>query len=167
MGPDFDGHGPFGGPHHGGPGGHGPWAFLPALGLVPLVLTLFVTLWISGYGGALVARLRAALAPDPRRGRWAEAVARHRAVAADFAAVECDPRSILDRPALSDVRQPATAQFVDAFAEARALLTERYPAAEFARLFGDAVECEERAWSAAVDAARLAGARSAALPSAC
>jgi hypothetical protein len=164
MGPDFDGPG-FGGhgPHHGPPGGHGPWAFFPALGVLPLVLSLLVALWISGYGAALVAWLTAARAPDPWRARWADAVARHRAVSAEFAAFECDPRSILDRPALCDVRQPATARFVEAFAEARALLTERYPAPEFARRFGAAVECEEQAWAAAVDAAQRIGTRGVAL----
>jgi hypothetical protein len=149
MGPDFDGHEPWH-HHHGGPG----LAFFPLLGALPLLLTLLVTLWVSGYGAALVAWLRAAFAPDPWRARWAEAVDRHHAVAADFAAFECDPRSILDRPALSDVRQPATGRFVEAFAEARALLTERYPAQEFARRFGGAVEREEQAWAAAVEAAQ-------------
>ncbi len=147
MGPDFDGHGP----HH---GGHGPALFFPALGALPLLLSLVVALWISGYGAMAVVGARAALAPDPWRARWENAVARHRAVAADFAASECDPRSILERPALSDVRQPATARFVEAFAEARALLTERYPAQDLARRFGAAVEREEQAWAAAVDAAQ-------------
>ena len=151
MGPDFDGHGPFGGPHH---GGHGPGVFLPVLGALPLLFSLLVALWIGGYGPMAVAWVRSLFAPDPWRARWESAVARHRAVAADFAASECDPRSILDRPALSDVRQPATASFVEAFAEARALLTERYPAPEFARRFGAAVEREEQAWVDAVDAAQ-------------
>lgn len=159
MGPDFDGHW-----HHGGPGAHGPGGILPAFGALPLVISLLVALWISGYGAALVAWVRAAVAPDPWRAHWADAVARHRAVAADFVAFECDPRSILDRPALMDVRQPATSRFVEAFADARALLTDRYPAPEFARRFGDAVECEERAWAAAVDAAQRVGARQVLLP---
>jgi hypothetical protein len=143
MGPDFHGHGPH--------GLHGPWPFLPVLGALSLMIALLVALWISGYGTVLIASMRA---PDPWRARWADAVARHRAVAVAYAAVECDPRSVLDRPALTDVREPATARFVDAFAEARALTTERYPAREVAGRFGAAVEREERAWSAALDAAR-------------
>jgi len=133
--------------------------FLPWFGALPILVTLVVVLWLSGYGAALVAWLGSLSAPDPWRARWADAVARHRAVAAAFVASECDPRSVLDRPALVDVTQPATAHFVDAFADARALLTERYPAPEVARRFDDAVEREERAWHAAVDAAERIGAR--------
>jgi hypothetical protein len=152
MGSDFDGHGPFGGPHHhGGPG------FLPLFGLLPLVASLLVLLWVSGYGAALAAWVRAAFAPDPWRARWADAVARHRAVAVAFADFECDPMSVLDRPALADVRQPATGRFVDAFADASALLTERCPGPEVARNFAEAVEREERSWAAAVDAAQRIG----------
>jgi hypothetical protein len=125
---------------------------------LPIVVTLLLVLWLSGYGAVLIAWLNSVLAPDPWRARWADAVVRHRAVASAFVASECDPRSVLDRPALVDVRQPTTAQFVDAFAEARALLTERYPAQEVARRFDDAVEREERAWLAAVDAAERIGA---------
>ena len=154
MGPDFDGHGHFGGPH----GGHGPGGFFPLFGVLPFLVSVLVALWISGYGAVLVAYLRSVLGPDPWRARWADAVARHRAVAAAFAASECDPRSVLERPALVDVKQPATARFVDAFAEARALLTERYPAQEFARRFDDAVQREEQAWLDAVDAAERIGA---------
>jgi hypothetical protein len=154
MGPDFDGHRHFHGPHH---GGHGPGWFLPGFGAMALVASLLVLLWASGYGAALVAWVRAAMAPDPWRARWTDAVARHRDVAVAFAAYECDPRSVLDRPALADVRQPATARFVDAFAEASALLTERCPGSEVAQRLVDAVEREERAWSAAVDAAGRIG----------
>jgi hypothetical protein len=154
MGPDFDGHGHFGGPHP----GHGPGWFFPWFGVLPLLVSLLFVLWISGYGAVLVAWLSSVLAPDPWRERWADAVARHRAVASAFVASECDPRSVLDRPALVDVKQPATAHFVDAFADARALLTDRYPAPELARRFDDAVEREERAWLAAVDAAERIGA---------
>lgn len=152
MGPDFDGHGPFGGPHH-----HGDPGFLPLFGLLPLVASLLVLLWVSGYAAALIAWLRAAPAPAPWRARWTDAVARHRAVAVAFAAFECDPRSVLERPALADVRQPATARFVDAFAEASALLTERCPGREVAERFVEVVEREERAWAAAVDAALRVG----------
>ena len=70
-----------------------------------------------------------------------------------YARFECDAEAVLANPALVDVRQPPTARFVDAFAEAVALATERYPARAFARRFIEAVEREERAWAAAVGAA--------------
>jgi hypothetical protein len=87
------------------------------------------------------------------RRRWQNAVDRHQAVAEAYARFECDATAVLATPALADVRQPPTARFVDAFAEAVALATERYPARAFARRFIEAVEREERAWAAAVGAA--------------
>lgn len=160
MGPDFDPGSPSGPPlphfaYHGPP--HFPLAppLWPVVGPVVLVLVLMIGLWVAGYWFLLG---RAELAGRQRersglRAAWADAVARHQGVAERFARFECDAQAVLATPALADVRQAPTARFVDAFAEAGALATERYPAAAFARRFVEAVEREERAWAAAVAAA--------------
>jgi hypothetical protein len=158
MGPDFGPDGPgFGGPHF----HHGPPNFVysmdwwPAVGSLLMVLTIVTGLWMAGYGVLLAQALRSGRREErtDMRARWTDAVGRHNVVAEAFAHFECDATAVLATPALADVRQPPTARFVDAFAEAGALATERYPAAEFAQRFVDAVEREERAWSAAVAAA--------------
>jgi hypothetical protein len=164
--PDWPGeagwHGPGG--HHGwqrfgGPGWDGPgwwdwWPLLPTLALAVLVLTGVVLL--SQRGAVLLNRVPLltgpSSGPDPAD-RWAQAVRRYRATAQTYAEFECDLRSVLRLPALADVGQPATARFVDAFAEATALGTDRFPGAEYAQRFAAAVERAERAWTAAVDAA--------------
>jgi hypothetical protein len=114
---------------------------------------LATALALNGPGEALWAWVRAQLAPDPRRARWDEAVARHAATAQAYAQFECDLHALLRLPALADVGQPATARFLDAFAEANALRTERYPGPDYAQRFADAVERAEQGWSAAVEAA--------------
>jgi len=60
---------------------------------------------------------------------------------------------VLHRPALADVGVAATARFVDAFAEATALVTDAYPGPQMAERFVAAAERADRAWTAAVDAA--------------
>nr|MBA3907189.1 hypothetical protein [Pseudonocardiales bacterium] len=135
MPPDFGPGGPgFDGPHF----HHGPPHFIysmdwgPAVGSLLMVLTIVAGLWMAGCG-LLLAQ---ALSPGRRevradlRAQWTAAVGRHDAVAEAFARFECDSNAVLATPALADVRQPPTARFVDAFAEAGALATERYPAAE-------------------------------------
>jgi hypothetical protein len=170
MGPDWDGddrfgpHGPWFGPGgFRGPRGDGPWydgpgwwpvvpmalTALTALVLTALVLAL---LWRSGRLPGRRPRAVAAAGTD-----WPGAVRRHRELAAEYAAFECDPRAVLDLPALVDVRQPATARFVEAFAEATALLTDARPTEPYARRFAAAVERAERAWAAAVETARRRG----------
>lgn len=156
MGPDFgpDGPGP-GGPHF-HPGSLFPPSHLWMAASAALSVLVFV-IGLCAVGYALSTLL--ASHPGQHRGRidqravWSGAVARHRAVAEAFARFECDAQAVLATPALADVRQAPTARFVDAFAEAGALATERYPAAEFAQRFVEAVEREERAWAAAVAAA--------------
>jgi len=154
--------GPHGGPGpRGGPGwfdGPGLWPLLPGLLLTALLTTLFVAavLWRTGALDRILARVRprpVAAAPAD----WDGAVRRYGALAAEYATFECDPRAVLDLPALVDVRRPATARFVDAFAEASALLTDHRPAGPRAAEFVAAVERAERAWAAAVESARRHG----------
>ncbi len=79
---------------------------------------------------------------------------------AEYGALECDPLAVLRIPALTDVRVAATARFVDAFAEAQALDTDREPPAAHATSYAAAVDRACRAWQAAKDSAeriRLAG----------
>lgn len=114
---------------------------------------LATALALNGPGEALYQWVRAQLGPDPWRVRWEEAVARHRDTAQAFAAVECDLRELLRLPALADVEQPATARFIDAFAEANSLRTEQFPGREYAARFVAAVERAEQGWAAAVEAA--------------
>ena len=158
MPPDFGPDGPgFGGPHF----HHGPPHFMygmdwwPAVSSLLMVLTIVAGLWMAGYGVLLAQTLLWGRREEltDMRARWTNAVARHNAVAEAFARFECDVTAVLASPGLADVRQPPTARFVDAFAEAGALATDRYPAAAFAGRFVEAVEREERAWAAAVAAA--------------
>ncbi|HEX8519529.1 MAG TPA: hypothetical protein VF667_08050 [Pseudonocardia sp.] len=139
--------------HHGPPpwmADVGPWAFLPSL--VPLLLVLWV-IW-RWYAVLAVPALRAPARPvDAARPHWDAAVARHAETARAYAAFECDPAAVLARPALADVTEPATARFVDAFAEATALATEAYPGPEAGSRFAAAAERAANAWRAAVDAA--------------
>jgi hypothetical protein len=100
----------------------------------------------------LVGGARGGLADDSRS-RWSAAAARHREIAAAFGAYECDPQAVLRRPALADVRQPATAQFVEAFGEACALATDRYPGRSVADAFAMAADRAARAWAAATETA--------------
>jgi hypothetical protein len=114
---------------------------------------LATALALNGPGEALWNWVQAQLAPDPWRARWDDAVERHRATAQAFSEFECDLRAVLRLPALADVEQPATARFVDAFAEANALRTEQFPGPECAQRFVTAVEHAEQGWAAAVEAA--------------
>ncbi len=116
-------------------------------------LVLATALALNGPGEALWAWVRAQLASDPWRARWDDAVQRHHATALAFGEFECDLRELLRLPALADVEQPATARFVDAFAEANALRTEQFPGREYAQRFVGAVERAEQGWAAAVEAA--------------
>ena len=158
--------------HHGGHHGyhHGPplWMDGPegaALSFLLPLLPLLVLLWILYRWYALDlfaerARIVRAARRDAVRPRWDAAVASYAGTAEEYAAFECDPAAVLHRPALADVREPATGRFVDAFAEATALITDEYPGPEAAERFVRAAEAVERAWRAAVDAAdRVRGAR--------
>ena len=164
---DPDGGGRYHDPHMWGPGpglyhhhGPPPWidsadVFLPFLSaLFPLLLLMWVlSRWFVL--DALAARGRNALEArrDTVRPRWDAAVARYAQTAQAYAAFECDPAAVLHRPALADVGEAATARFIDAFAEATALLTDAYPGPQAGERFVAAAERADRAWSAAVDAA--------------
>jgi hypothetical protein len=161
MGPDngwryHDPHHWGGGHHHGPP----PWADGPDPGfpVFPILFTLFMLLLLLHriYGLDNLARRARALVkgrPDPVRPRWDAAVARYAATARAYGTFECDPAAVLHRPALADVTEPATARFVNAFAEATALATDAYPGPEAGERFAMAAERAERAWRAAVDVA--------------
>src|SRR5689334_14900932 len=133
-------------PHQWGPGmyhhGPPPWmdgahVFLPLLSaLFPLLLLMWVlSRWFLL--DALAARGRHALTRprDTVKPQWDAAVARYAETARAYAAFECDPAAVLHRPALADVGEPATARFVDSFAEATALITDAYPGPEAAERF--------------------------------
>ena len=150
------GHGMY---HHGPPpwvdGPDPGWSILP--GLFPLLLVLWIIYRFYALDQIKASARRFAAQRDTAglagaRTRWDDAVARHAETAGAYAAFECDPRAALDRPALADVTEPATARFVDAFAEATATATDAYPGPRGAARSGTAaVDAAER-----VRAARFA-----------
>lgn len=88
------------------------------------------------------------------RQRWHGAVRAHAATAQQFVTYECTPAALAQRPDLADVTRPATALFIDAFADANALATDHYPGAEHAERFIHAAQRAQQAWRAAVDTSR-------------
>jgi hypothetical protein len=134
-------------------------AFIALIGAIvgPVLLVGGTTFVVARH------RRRRALAragAAPPRPAWDEAHARFSALAAAYAEYECDPMAVLHRPALSDVRVPSTARFVDAFSHAQALHTDAHPGDEHAAGYVAAVDAAERAWRAATEAAdriRLSG----------
>ena len=166
--PDFGGHhhGGYGGGYggggyggggygggYGGGGGHDIFDWFPLLpGVLLALLIVWALLRTSLYSaGPLGTSLRRT--PDTLRARWDAAVRTHASTARDFAAYECDPAAVLHLPELANTECPATARFVDAFAEAIALATDAYPGAHHAEQFVAAADRAHRAWRAAVDAA--------------
>jgi hypothetical protein len=125
----------------------GPVAVLVTVLVVTLVFRLVRAAWD---------RARREPVRDDVRARWDAAVTRHAETARAYAEFECDPAEVLARPALCDVTWPATARFVDAFAEASALHTETYPGAAAAAGFIRAADVAARAWTATRDAAERA-----------
>jgi hypothetical protein len=148
---------------------HGPPHFLVGMDWWPVAGSLLMTalvlavLWSGGLAilmGQLTREPRADRVRIDWRGRWQNAVERHQAVAEAYARFECDAQAVLATPGLADVRQPPTARFVDAFAEAQALDTDAFPGGTHAPAFVAAVDRAERAWHAARQAAeriRLSG----------
>jgi hypothetical protein len=129
------------------------WPVVPALLLGSLLVLLFLWGVLRDTRLADIVEGGRAWLAAGSRSRWRAAAARHRAVAVAFAAYECDPQAVLRRPALADVRQPVTAQFVEAFAEVCALATDRYPGRSVADAFAVAADRAARAWTAANEAA--------------
>jgi hypothetical protein len=141
--------------HHGPPpwdGHEAGFPFFPAL--ISLLMLLLLVHRIYGLDN-LARRVHTAVKgrPDPVRPRWDAAVTQYAQTAQAYGTFECDLGAVLHRPTLADVREPATARFVDAFAEATALATDAYPGPEAGERFAAAVERADRAWQAAVDAA--------------
>jgi hypothetical protein len=92
--------------------------------------------------------------PEPTlRQRWQTARSTHERTSREYAAFECDALAVLRLPDLVDTSVPATARFVEAFAEACALATDRQPQDEHAEQFIAAAESSDRAWQAARSAA--------------
>jgi hypothetical protein len=143
-------------------------AVLAVLTLMPLLVLALAT-YLSMRRRRQIRRGTAAgTAPVPARPAarprpdlvWSRARDRFHQLRADYAAFECDAMQVLRLPALADVSVPSTARFVDAFAEAQALESDRFPGEGHATEFVRAVDRAERAWRAARDAAgriRLSG----------
>jgi hypothetical protein len=134
-------------------------AFIAVIGAVvgPALLVGGTTFVVVRHRRRRALTRAAAAPPHPP---WEDAHARFAALAAAYAAYECDPMAVLHRPALSDVRVPSTARFVDAFSHAQALDTDAHPGDEHAAAYATAVDAAERAWRAATEAAdriRLSG----------
>jgi hypothetical protein len=85
--------------------------------------------------------------------RWQAARATHEQTSRDYAAFECDAVAVLRLPDLVDTSIPATARFVETFAEACALATDRQPQDDHAEQFIAAADAADRAWRAARSAA--------------
>lgn len=85
--------------------------------------------------------------------RWKAAKTIHEQTAREFAEFECDALAVLRLPDLVDSSVPATARFVEAFAESSALATDRQPPDEHAEKFVAASDAADRAWRAAWAAA--------------
>jgi hypothetical protein len=136
------------------------------LGVIALVS--FSVMVVRGFRGdpddVRVARPSPAEAPPVRRPEpvddWAAAQQRFHRLRSEYAAYECDPLQVLRLPALSDAAVASTARFVDAFAEAQGLHTDRHPGPAHSARFVVAVDLAESTWQAAQDAAeriRLSG----------
>jgi hypothetical protein len=128
------------------------------LALLGLGAVLFV---VARHRRRVRARQRGSI-PPPRRAvpQWRAAHLRFAQLRGEYAAYECDPLAVLRLPALADVTVPATARFVDSFAQAQALDSDREPPPEHAAAYCRAVDRARRSWQAARDAAeriRLAG----------
>jgi hypothetical protein len=137
---------------------------VPAL-LGAITLVAFSVTVVRGFQGdpevPAEADADAALAPGPDPAEaWAAGRHRFRHLQGEYAAYECDPLRVLRMPALADASVASTARFVDAFAEAQGLDTDRYPGPAHGERYLAAVNLAESTWQAAQDAAeriRLSG----------
>jgi len=113
---------------------------------------------VSGHPDGRVGRMAAFHAA-----RWSVARERFTALQREYAAYEADPTLVAARPALTDVSVPATARFVQAFADAEYLATDAEPTGQRREEFAAAVDRAVAAWA---DAQRVADGLAAARPAA-
>jgi hypothetical protein len=140
--------------------------FVPALlatltDLVAALAAAVVALVLAAQRG--ITRVRTVISghPDGRAGRMAEyhrarwSIARERfaGLQREYAAYEADPGAVAARPALADVTVPATARFVQAYADAEYLCTDAEPTGPRREEFAAAVDRAVGAWH---DAQRVA-----------
>jgi hypothetical protein len=92
---------------------------------------------------------RAGLVAEQHAARWLRARDRFDALCVEYAAFETDPGALARRPALTEVSQPATAEFFDAFHDARVLRHEAEHAEWRRGEFVAAVDRVEAAWQEA------------------
>jgi hypothetical protein len=155
---------------------YGGWTFGAPAVLATIMAVAFSVMVVRGFQGdpdELVTPGRSAVPapPNPRPDRapirephpaegWTAARQRFLRLQSEFADYECDPLQVLRLPALADASVASTARFVDAFAEAQGLDTDRYPGPTHGARYVGAVALAESTWQAARDAAdriRLAG----------
>lgn len=139
---------------------HETFQWLPLLaGILATVAVAWILLILLGGDRFQQSRSEARLPSnfDPVRQRWHCAVRSHTATAQQFADYECTPVAVAQRPDLADVTRPATALFIDAFAEVNALATEHYPGTKHAEQFIQAAQRAQRAWQTALDTACHSG----------
>lgn len=113
---------------------------------------------VSGHPDGRVGRMAAFHAA-----RWSVARERFTTLQREYAAYEADPTLVAARPALTDVSVPATARFVQAFADAEYLATDTEPTGQRREEFAAAVDRAVAAWA---DAQRVADGLAAARPAA-
>lgn len=126
------------------------------LGMVIFVIALIAHFCISAHRQAGEPRGEPRLAAPDWRAEWRASRRRFDALRAQYAAYECDPLAVLRLPALADVNVASTARFVDAFAQAQGLHSEREdpePPEDYATSYSRAVERAWQSWRAAKDAA--------------
>lgn len=68
-----------------------------------------------------------ARSPQPLSRLWEAAAARHDEILLAYLPYETDPEILMQFPAMTDVSQPATADFLDALGDAAALRTDEFP----------------------------------------
>lgn len=129
------------------------WRFLGPAGAVARI---GVALWFAGWiAFPLIRHTRAAPAEtegvlDSARSLWEAATDRHDAVLRAYLPYETDPLLVLEHPAISDVTQEPTQEFLEALGRAQALRTDALPMdAEFRADYDAAVRELEAAWERA------------------
>lgn len=129
------------------------WRFVGPAGAVARI---GVALWFVGWIAFPMIRYSRAVpsgqgaAVESARTLWELSVARHDAVLRDYLPYETDPLIVLEHPAISDVTQEPTQDFLEALGRAQALRTDELPADPAFRADYDAAVGElEAAWERA------------------